>query len=414
MPAIDTSNPLDSTGATAGPDLKPPEPGAPTPPPPNPEQPKAADDSATTAMKRLEHRMDQAFGAAYFQGQLGSSQHPPLSSGPVQSNIGYADPNGSGSLAPTKTGGTGAPPASGPACTESADVKTALTDRPQGDPAKDDFAAAQKAIEQGDYSKARDVLNDLLQKGPHGIASNEDLPDDDKKLAETMKDQLGFLSNMQKAGVKNPCYPPTEPELVDYFKKLKDRPDDARKAFENYTQSFDVHPVNVKGNNFDISYSHEIHSVGDVNITTNVPRGWSDVAGGSRTVSSKDYPQYVAKQMNDCKGYAYKAQELLGAAGFKVEHFVDASPSKFGDGHMMLMLSHAGEKKLTLTSNDRVFTGNDPTALAKQGFAYAAGGSDNVTGKEHYFTGSTGVAAEIQQGLFQDNPKRGKFDELPR
>jgi hypothetical protein len=180
-----------------------------------------------------------------------------------------------------------------------------------------------------------------------------------------------------------------------------------------------VHPVNIKGADFEVKYSHEKHSVTkgkDIfDITTDQPGSWSDVAG--HPVSSKDFPQYIAKQMNDCKGYAFMAEKLLGAAGFKVEHYLDAAPSKFGDGHMMVMFSHTGEKGFTLTSNDGAFQGSNQKELAKNGFTYAAGGKDNVTGKEHYFTGKTGTDAQIQQGIFQavtrDGTKGIKFDELP-
>jgi hypothetical protein len=95
---------------------------------------------------------------------------------------------------------------------ESPEIKTALTDGPKDFPATADFGAVQKAIEAGDYKKAYNVLDKLLTAGPGGVASNEDLPDPQKKLAETMKGQLGFLSQMQNLGVKV-CYPPTEAEL---------------------------------------------------------------------------------------------------------------------------------------------------------------------------------------------------------
>jgi len=335
-------------------------------------------------------------------------------------NFVYADANGSGSVTTTKTGQTGAPPKNAQACaTESPDIKEALTNPPKGSPAKDDFAAAQKAIDAGDYTKAYQILKTLTEVGPKGVASNDDLPDVEQKEADTMKGQLEFLSHMQKAGIKA-CYPPTESELEAYFKTLSSNPTAARQAFQDYAQSFEVHPINIKGSDFDMKYSHENHTTTkngeQFPVITDTPLKWSDVT--KNPVSAKDYPQYIGKQMNDCKGYAFLAEKLLGAAGFKLEHYLAAYPSKFGDGHMMAMFSHPGESKLTLTSNDGVFQGANQRELAKKGFSYAAGGADNITGKERYFTGKTGTDAEVQQGLFEiatrDAVKGLTYSELPK
>ncbi len=365
----------------------------------------------------------------------GSLGNTPGSSGPggtavadilkaARDNFVYADAGGSGSssgsVTTTKTGSLGAPAGNAQACAaESPDIKEALTNPPKGSPAKADFAASQKAIEAGDYTKAYQIMKTLIEKGPGGVPSNDDLPDVEQKAANTMKNQLEFLSGMQKAGIKA-CYPPTESELEGYFKTLKNNPSAARQAFQDYAQNFQVHPVNIKGAEFEVKYSHETHTETrkgeEFSVLTNTPLQWSDLSKNS--VSSKEYPQYIGKQMNDCKGYAFMAEKLLGAAGFKLEHYVDASPSKFGDGHMMAMFSHSGESNMTLTSNDKVFEGKNQRDLAKQGFSSAAGGADNLTGKEHYFIGNTGADAEIQQGISdaatRDNVKGVTVNELPK
>jgi hypothetical protein len=338
----------------------------------------------------------------------------------AHSNFVYADANGSGSVTTNKTGQIGASQGNTQACaTESPDIKEALTNPPKGSPAREDFAAAQKAIEAGDYTKAYQIMKTLTEVGPKGVASNDDLPDVEQKQADTMKGQLEFLSQMQKAGIKA-CYPPTESELESYFKTLKNNPSAARQAFQDYAQNFEVHPANIKGSDFEMKYSHETHTTTkngeEFPVITDTPLKWSDVT--KNPASAKDYPQYIGKQMNDCKGYAFMAEKLLGAAGFKLEHYVVGAPSKFGDGHMMAMFSHPGETKLTLTSNDTVLQGTNQRELAKLGFSKAAGAEGNITGKEHYFTGKTGADAEVQQGLLEianrDGVKGLNFNELPK
>jgi LysM repeat protein len=317
-------------------------------------------------------------------------------------NFVYADADGGGS-------GSAKPAVQKSAPKELPEIKDMLTHPAKNSVGKDVFPAVQKDIEVGNYTKAFQTLDTLIK------TKGENLWDEEKGPVTAMRDQLEFLSQMQKAGIKAD-YPPTEAQLVEYFKTLKDQPAAARQAFEDYANRFQVHPVNIATADFVMRYSREKHPVEKgsttIDVTTDVPRSWSDVAG--HPVSSEHFPQYIGKQMNDCKGYAFMAEELLGAAGFKVVHHVDAAPSKFGDGHMMVVFTHPGEKGLTLTSNDRAFRGGNERELAKQGFSYAAGGKDNVTGREHYFTGKTAADAEIQQGIFEARIKGVKYDELPR
>ena len=309
----------------------------------------------------------------------------------------YADSGGVGSAAGagSATGATAkgaSAPVSAPqaAPTEIADVKSWLTNPEihKNSVGKNDFAAAQKAIEAGDYTKAFEKLDTLIK------TNGENLWDDEQKPTATVKDQLGFLSKIQKAGIKAD-YPPTEAQLVDFFKTLKDKPAAARQAFDDYAQGFHVHPVNIKGQDFEIKYSQEKHTLHrggtDLDITTDAPRNWSDIT--SRPVSAKDFPEFIGKQMNDCKGFGLMADKLLGAAGFKVQQYVDTTGAH-GEDHEMVLFTHEKENGFTLTSNDKTFQGNDQKELAKQGFKYGAG--DHATGKEQFVTGKTAAEAEIQ------------------
>ena len=277
----------------------------------------------------------------------------------------------------------------------SPDIAALLAKGAKTKEAKDEFGAAQQAIGSGDYAKAYESLKQLL------IHQGEDvLPEEDVKSTETARDQLEFLSKMQAAGVKAD-YPPTEGQLVDYFKTLKNNPNAAREAFDSYTQNFHVHPVNVKGADFDIKYSQDKVKYGasQSEYTVDVPKDWSSVA--NRPVTDKGYPQYIGKQMNDCQGFAFMAQKLMGAAGFKLEHHIAVYPGPHGAGHSMAMFTHPPETGYTVTSNDRSFHGDKTKDVAKQGYEYAAG-KENVTNKEHFYTGKTMAEAEIQQVVKND------------
>lgn len=277
--------------------------------------------------------------------------------------------------------------------TVSPDIAALLAKGAKTEGAKKEFAAAQQAIASGDFAKAYESLKTLLVKQGEDV-----LPEDDVKSTETVRDQLEFLSKMQAAGVKAD-YPPTEAQLVDYFKTLKSNPDGARAAFDSYAQNFHVHPVNIKGADFDIKYSQDKVKYGasQSEYTVDVPKDWSSV--GNRPV--KDHPQYIGKQMNDCQGFAFMSEKLLGAAGFKLEHHIAVYPGPHDAGHSMVMFTHPPEKGYTVTSNDRSFHGTNAKDVAKQGYEYAAG-KDNVTHKEHFYTGKTMAEAEIQQVVKND------------
>jgi hypothetical protein len=247
---------------------------------------------------------------------------------------------------------------------------------------KKEFTEAQNAIAAGDYGKAHDILDRMLSRQAEDV-----LPEEDVKSTQTVRDQLEFLSKVQKAGVKAD-YPPTEAQLTDYFKTLKDKPDAARQAFQDYASAFQVHPANLKNGDVEVKYSQQKVQGHDVNA----PKDWSDVS--KHPVSSP--PEFVGKQENDCKGYAYMATKLLGAAGFKVAHNIAVYPGPNNLGHAMVMFTHPPEKGVTVTSNDKVFHGDNPKEVAKDGFTYAAG---KATGQEHYYTGNTLTGAMVEQVL---------------
>lgn len=347
-------------------------------------------DSVSTAHSGLPPApLTDPLNKSALQAIISATPQLPLDEGAIKNvfaeaerNVMHADSGGSGSGTATKTAGPKVP----------ADVTAMLTHPLKNSVAKDDLAAAQKAITTGDYTAAFKKLDTLIK------TNDENLWEEERPPIHTVRDQLEFLSKMQEANIKAD-YPPTQAQLVDYFKTLKDQPAAARQAFEDYTHRFHVHPVNIKGEDFDIAYSHEKTKYGKGEYTTTAPRSWSDVA--NRPVSSEKFPQYIGKQMNDCEGFGFMAAELLGAAGFKVAHHVSVYPGVHGNSHEMVMFTHQGESGYTVTSNDGTFHGNNAKAVAKQGYEYAAG-KDKVTGKEHFYTGKTMADAEVQAAV-KDN-----------
>lgn len=273
------------------------------------------------------------------------------------------DMSGAGSAAPAKV-------------SVPADVASMLTEGAKIPEAKAEFTGAQKAIAAGDYAKAYGYLESLMRK-----QGEEVLSEDAVKAAQTVRDQLEILAKMQKAGIK-PDYPPTEAQLVDYFKTFKDNPVAARQAFYDYAQQFHVHPGTLSQG--DIVYSKDGNK-----YSTHVPDSWSEIANRP----AKDKSRHIGKQMNDCEGYAFIAEKLLVASGFKVAHHVTAFPGPENSGHSMVTFTHPKEKGFTVTSNHYVFKENAEKAAAEAGLKSVQGG---VVGKVEYYTGKTMADSQTQ------------------
>jgi hypothetical protein len=293
------------------------------------------------------------------------------------------------SVAQAKLSQSAAPAAKQAGINVPPEVAEILAEGAKNPDAKKEFTTAQQALAAGDYRKAYEAMESLMRKQGEDV-----LTEDQVKSAQTVRDQLGFLADMRTAGIKAD-YPPTEAQLVKYFKTLKDKPAAARQAFEAYTENFHVHPGNVKGEDPDIKYSQTKVKRGQSEYTTDVPHEWSDVS--KRTAKGS---LYAGRQMNDCQGYAFIGEKLLGAAGFKVAHNI-AAMNGTKAAHAMVLFTHPKEKGYTLTTNDKTYHGSNPKALAQEGFGDVVG-KEKLTGKEHYYTGKTQTDAEIECAI-KDN-----------
>jgi hypothetical protein len=241
---------------------------------------------------------------------------------------------------------------------------------------KTDYENIKKAINKGDFTAAAKIADGLMsgKADDKEEAIDSDLGIQGTKSTKTMTSQLDFLAGMEKAGVKPVSYPPTEKQLTDYFATLKDNPAGAREAFDSYTHAFHAHPSNAgKAKDFDLKY-------GDG--ATRVPDDWSEVA--NRPIDAQ--AENIGKQMNDCEGFAFMAEKLLGAAGFQLQDHLTAHGAPAGD-HAMVAFKHPSEKTWTVTSNDKVFTAKTEREGAEKGFKYASGAE--TPKKTQFFQGKT-------------------------
>lgn len=245
---------------------------------------------------------------------------------------------------------------------------------------KKDYEEIKKAINKGDFGAAAKIADGLLsgKADDKEEAIDNDLGIQGTKSTKTMTSQLDFLAGMEKAGIK-PSYPPTEKQLTDYFATMKNDPAGARQALDTYLHAFHAHPANAgKPKDFDLKY-------GDG--ATRVPDDWSEVA--NRPIDAQ--AENIGKQMNDCEGFAFMAEKLLGAAGFQVQDHLTAHGAPAGD-HAMVAFKHPSEKTFTVTSNDKVFTAKTEREGAEKGFEYASGAK--TPKKTQFFTGKTMIESQ--------------------
>ena len=216
--------------------------------------------------------------------------------------------------------------------------------------------------------------------------------------------QANFVQAMQARGIQA-SNPPSEAQLKSYFAKFndKDHRSEALGQFESYSKAFNIHEASVPGHeNEDISYhtqqiyerkgkffdsKADAEKGGDYNDTTTVaPDNWADVTS-NRTSSD-------GRKMQDCKGFAYVSQDLLGAAGYQVKQ-VATQDGEGNNGHAMTLLTDP------VTSNDKTFTGGNANQLLQKGYDYANG--KHVPARGFYY-GDTVSHAEARMG-FDNDPK---------
>jgi hypothetical protein len=145
----------------------------------------------------------------------------------------------------------------------------------------------------------------------------------------------------------------------------------------------------VPGEKDDIQYNQTKVKRGQNEYVTDEPKDWSDI--DKRTAKGS---VFAGRKMNDCQGYGFIAEKLLGAAGFKVAHNIAVMKSG-GSAHAMVSFTHPKEKGYTVTSDQEVQHGNNEKATAEKAYEHVVK-ETGVTGKEHYYTGKTQTDAHIE------------------
>ncbi|MFT3708429.1 MAG: hypothetical protein QM817_12315 [Archangium sp.] len=254
-----------------------------------------------------------------------------------------------------------------------------------------DFAALGTAMKEGRWGDAAKLAKTAFdQANEEYIDENVPASTNKQTLKEDITSQLNFLAKMEAAQVKGDL-PPTKEQLVKYFETLKGNPKEARAAFDQFAKAFNVHVAQERQDpSADVRY-------GGTEKNPLPPTKWDDVA--SRKPGGTT--EYVGKRINDCEGYAYMAQELLGAAGFQLSHHLTANGGPAG-AHAMAVFTHPDDPAgtVTITSNDGVFSGKKEKDVADKAFKYAGG---TITKDNAYYQGATMKDSQKNAGA-KSNP----------
>ena len=269
---------------------------------------------------------------------------------------------------------------------------------------KKSMQSAKLLMGQGKYEQARLHLETTMSKkfgtvdGEHALRSMKGMGEDAVNATKSMMNQLKFVDKMQKAGV-NATFPPTEKELKTFFATFKNNPstattEAAKTAFREYAEGFHIHPAKSSGDAAaDIKYSADKTKTDGVQFNT--ANSWKEVTKDRKI---NDNGVHAGKHDNDCEGYAYLSEQLLGAAGFQVKGYVTGQQADKNTHIMVLLQDPQGKPVVTSNeglydeSNTRLDPGKATINLLDAGWSGAG-----ATGSPDYYIGNT--SAESQSHL---------------
>lgn len=219
--------------------------------------------------------------------------------------------------------------------------------------------------------------------------------------------QTAFLDGMRQAGIKA-SNPPTEAQLKKYFGTFNnaEHRGEAPAKFQEYSQAFHVHEAET--GHGDVEYSKETNYMlgnkfykneAEVQKAANKAQKEWDYVETADASSWKDIngtdQHSDGRRIQDCEGFAFMGQELLGAAGYKTSQV--ATWGENGTAHAMAVLEDPNGGPSAVVSNDRVFQGKDKTELLDQGWGYATG--NDGSGHGAYFEDTTQARAQTRMTL---------------
>jgi hypothetical protein len=134
---------------------------------------------------------------------------------------------------------------------------------------------------------------------------------------------------------------PTRADIIAYMRTLRDHPDRALAAYQEYVRAFYIHTEQVAGDpDADVAWPGESCD------------HWRELA---------ERPRHQQRRIIDCEGYAYIAAELLTAAGwtlrgYQVLYILPAGTSGW-DHHIVAILDYPGDMpRRVYIGSDRVST----------------------------------------------------------
>jgi hypothetical protein len=241
------------------------------------------------------------------------------------------------------------------------------TGQPVGDASLSSALSSSRASANAGRITHRTAKEPVVSDGPTGT-------DAIAKKAEA--NQKAFCAEMKAAGIEA-SQPPTPEQLKAYFGTFNtdaDRPK-ALDAYRRYSDAYHVHVGETRAMSKDVKYSSETHYAVNGKIVgtdkeaaeakanairdrgkdvvfdklpTKDASSWEDVTTNRKSDNNR--------HVNDCEGYAYTAQELLGAAGYKTEQ-VAVAGGPFGDHAMTVLKDPSRPREVHVASNGDVFAG---------------------------------------------------------
>lgn len=213
---------------------------------------------------------------------------------------------------------------------------------------------------------------------------------------EVARRQQAFVDEMRARGVEG-SQPPTEAQLREYFGTFNNRQDrpQALEAYERYASAYHVHPASTDRPDADVRYSGNARyesngryyaSRGDLErasadairrgrtvdyleVRPHAPDSWSEVSDRRAT--------HDGRRVNDCEGFAYMGQELLGAAGYRTRAVAVDGRGDL-DHAMLIARDPARPRETHVVSNEQVFSpaGNRRRERQLLDDAYRAAGGE--------------------------------------
>jgi len=293
--------------------------------------------------------------------------------------------------------------------TSSQSIRNLQASAPKGDAALADQARAIQAQQHAGGVHQRRTEEPRVADGP--AAAGE--------AGNASAAQTAFVQEMQGRGVQA-SQPPTPEQLRQYFGTYNNRADrpEALQAYQRYSDAYHVHAAEAGRGNADVPYSRETHYAlnGDgrhlYNTRAEAEAAAQPLLDRGRDVTIDEMPtrdasswndvlrsdKHDGRHVNDCEGFAYTAQDLLGAAGYRSEQVSLASRDEATDHAVTVLRDPSRPRDVHVASNGDVTSGRAGGAGERNliNAAYTAAGGE---GTPTHYRGATQAEAQARMQL---------------